>query len=92
MFCPAIYEKPQIFMQEGWHYEFDSAEAQPYYNGVVYSEMKGAFSSVDELMETESMRPLERITPNRVWSIFSSAMPLSWMASSAAATRRASPS
>ena len=58
VFCPAIYEKPQIFMQEGWHYEFDSAEAQPYYNGVVYSEMKGAFSSVDELMETESMRLL----------------------------------
>ena len=58
VFCPAIYEKPQIFMQEGWHYEFDSEDAQPYYNGVVYSEMKGAFSDVDELMETESMRLL----------------------------------
>ena len=58
VFCPAIYEKPQIFMQEGWHYEFDSEDAQPYYNGVVYSEMKGAFSNVDELMETESMRLL----------------------------------
>ena len=58
VFCPAIYEKPQIFMQEGWHYEFDSEDAEPYYNGVVYSEMKGAFSDVSELMETESMRLL----------------------------------
>ena len=58
VFCPAIYEKPQIFMQEGWHYEFDSADAEPYYNGVVYSEMKGAFSDVQELMETESQRLL----------------------------------
>ena len=58
VFCPAIYEKPQIFMQEGWHYEFDSEDAEPYYNGVVYSEMKGAFSDVSELMETESQRLL----------------------------------
>ena len=58
VFCPAIYEKPQIFMQEGWHYEFDGEDTEPYYNGVVYSEMKGAFSDVSELMETESMRLL----------------------------------
>ena len=72
VFCPAIYEKPQIFMQEGWHYEFDSAEAQPYYNGVVYSEMKGAFSSVDELMETESMRLL---FPNNCYGFVSGGHP-----------------
>ena len=41
VFCPNIYEKPEIFMQEGWHYEFDGEQAQPYYNGVVFSEMKG---------------------------------------------------
>ena len=44
MFCPNIYEKPEIFMQEGWHYEFDGEQAQPYYNGVVFSEMKGAYA------------------------------------------------
>ena len=72
VFCPAIYEKPQIFMQEGWHYEFDSEDAQPYYNGVVYSEMKGAFSSVDELMETESMRLL---FPNNCYGFVSGGHP-----------------
>lgn len=72
VFCPNIYEKPEIFMQEGWHYEFDSAEAQPYYNGVVYSEMKGAFSSVDELMETESMRLL---FPNNCYGFVSGGHP-----------------
>ena len=35
-------------MQEGWHYEFDGEDAQPYYNGVVYSEMKGAYADVDQ--------------------------------------------
>jgi len=47
---PSIYDHPEIFMQEGWHYELESAEAPMTINGVVYNEMKGAFSSADEVM------------------------------------------
>ncbi len=47
VFCPAIYENPNIFYQEGWHYELEDENAVPSYNGVVFNEMKGAFSSPD---------------------------------------------
>ena len=50
VFCPSIYEKPEIFMQEGWHYEFDPESGEVSYNGVVFSEMKGAYSDVERLM------------------------------------------
>ena len=43
VFYPAMYEKPEIFMQEGWHYELDNADDDIKYNGVVFNEMKGAF-------------------------------------------------
>ncbi len=46
VFCPAIYENPNIFYQEGWHYELEEG-GEPSYNGVVFNEMKGAFSSPD---------------------------------------------
>lgn len=42
---PNIYQRREIFEQEGWHYDLESEEAQLKYNGVVYNEMKGAFSS-----------------------------------------------
>lgn len=48
VFYPNIYECPQIMMQEGWHYEAETMDAPIQYNGVVYNEMKGAFSSADE--------------------------------------------
>ena len=59
VFNPAIYTKPTIFEQEGWHYELDlpeDAEGEGdgsaaslregtlRYNGVVFNEMKGALS------------------------------------------------
>lgn len=47
---PSIYGHPEIFMQEGWHYELESPEAPITINGVVYNEMKGAFSSPDEVL------------------------------------------
>ncbi len=53
VFCPSIYEKPEIFMQEGWHYEFESPDAEPYYNGVVFNEMKGVYADVDSIIEEE---------------------------------------
>ena len=50
VFNPRIYTTPNIFYQEGWHYEIENAEDTPQYNGVVLNEMKGAFSSVDETL------------------------------------------
>ena len=44
VFYPNIYSKPQIFKQEGWHYELEDADSKLEYNGVVYNEMKGAYS------------------------------------------------
>ncbi len=45
VFYPNIYNRREIFMQEGWHYELNSPEEELTVNGVVYSEMKGATSS-----------------------------------------------
>ena len=58
VFYPNIYEKEQIFMQEGWHYEMESPEDDLTINGVVYNEMKGAFSSPDDVFERELMNSL----------------------------------
>ena len=44
---PNLLTNPAIFRQEGWHYEYDGKELSV--NGVVYNEMKGAYSSADEL-------------------------------------------
>lgn len=54
VFRPLIYQRPEIFMQEGWHYAFKEDGDVPHYNGVVYSEMKGAFADVDQLIEDET--------------------------------------
>ena len=45
VFYPNIYEHDEIFRQEGWSYNLESKEDALTYNGVVYNEMKGAFSS-----------------------------------------------
>ncbi|WP_124065954.1 insulinase family protein [Clostridium sp. E02] len=58
VFHPNIYKEPKIFMQEGWHYELESMESDMIYNGVVYNEMKGAFSSPDEVMDRYSRKIL----------------------------------
>lgn len=50
VFYPNIYERPQIFKQEGWHYELENVEDELKYNGVVFNEMKGAFSAPDDML------------------------------------------
>lgn len=42
---PNIYQRKEIFLQEGWHYELEDEASELKINGVVYNEMKGAFSS-----------------------------------------------
>ncbi len=58
VFYPNIYREEKIFRQEGWHYEMESLEDELTVNGVVYNEMKGAFSSPDDVVEREIMNSL----------------------------------
>lgn len=58
VFYPNIYQYEEIFKQEGWHYELDSPEGEITYNGVVYNEMKGAFSSEESVLERFVMNNL----------------------------------
>ncbi len=48
---PNIYREEKIFKQEGWHYELEDENAPLRYNGVVYNEMKGAFSSPESVLD-----------------------------------------
>lgn len=58
VFYPNIYKEEKIFCQEGWHYEMENIEDDLSINGVVYNEMKGAFSSPDDVVEREIMNSL----------------------------------
>ena len=58
---PMALENECIFRQEGWHYE--PKDGRLSYNGVVYNEMKGAYSSPDELGEQALSRALFPTTP-----------------------------
>ncbi|RKI92869.1 insulinase family protein [Parablautia intestinalis] len=58
VFYPNIYQEEKIFRQEGWHYEMEDVEDELSINGVVYNEMKGAFSSPDDVVEREIMNSL----------------------------------
>ena len=58
VFHPLMLENPNIFYQEGWHYEYSREEDALSYNGVVYNEMHGAYSSPDELSGLELRRAL----------------------------------
>lgn len=58
VFYPNIYKNESIFRQEGWHYELEGDEEELKVNGVVYNEMKGAFSSPDDVLEREIMNSL----------------------------------
>ncbi|MCI7322822.1 MAG: insulinase family protein [Lachnospiraceae bacterium] len=58
VFHPNITRYREIFMQEGWHYELEDEDGPLTINGVVYNEMKGAYSSPDEILETAIMQAL----------------------------------
>lgn len=58
VFHPNIHHEPKIFMQEGWHYELDNADAPLTINGVVYNEMKGAFSSPESVLDRVTRQTL----------------------------------
>lgn len=58
VFHPNIYKEEKIFKQEGWHYELQNEDDDLSLNGVVYSEMKGAFSNPDDIIERQILNEL----------------------------------
>ncbi len=61
---PAIYHRPRIFEQEGWHLEA-AEDGSLSYNGVVFNEMKGALSDPDEVLGLALSRALFPESPYR---------------------------
>ncbi len=61
VFYPLISE--QTLMQEGWHYTLDAANDEMKFKGVVFNEMKGAYSSPDDILGDESQMSLFPDTP-----------------------------
>lgn len=58
VFHPNIYNEEKIFKQEGWHYELESKDSDLIYNGIVYNEMKGVYSSVDGIVDRVTLQSL----------------------------------
>ena len=63
VFYPQIYAHEEIFMQEGWHYHILDENEPITYNGVVYNEMKGAFSDPQQVLIRNVMHSLFPDTP-----------------------------
>jgi hypothetical protein len=63
VFYPNIYENEKIMQQEGWHYELQDPEDDLTYNGVVYNEMKGVFSSPEQQLMRVIQKSLLPDTP-----------------------------
>ncbi|MBR5116232.1 MAG: insulinase family protein, partial [Lachnospiraceae bacterium] len=72
VFHPNIYREEKIFRQEGWHYEMADAEDEITINGVVYNEMKGAYSSPDDVLGRQILNSLY---PDTTYSIESGGDP-----------------
>ena len=68
VFYPNVYIHEEIFKQEGWHYELESVDSDIIYNGVVYNEMKGAFSSAEQVIDRMTRHFMYPDTPYGVES------------------------
>ena len=71
VFHPLMLTNEKIFQQEGWHYEFDDADHLTI-NGVVYNEMKGVFSSVEDCINEYIMQSM---FPNTCYGVCSGGDP-----------------
>ena len=60
---PRVRDDAEIVMQEGWHYELDRADDELTYKGVVFNEMKGAFSSPTQRVYRMCLNSLYPDTP-----------------------------
>lgn len=63
VFYPNIYTRPEILKQEGWHYDLNNNEEDITIKGVVYNEMKGAFSSPEQVLFRKIQASLLPDTP-----------------------------
>ncbi len=52
VFHPNIYKTDRILRQEGWHYEMTDPDGPLTLNGVVYNEMRGAYSDPMGVLDT----------------------------------------
>ena len=69
---PNIYSIKEIFSQEGWHYEMEDVDSDLTINGVVYNEMRGAFSNPDDVLSREILNSLY---PDTAYSVESGGDP-----------------
>lgn len=69
---PRIYDDERIFLQEGWHYELDAIDADVVFKGVVFNEMKGAYSSP---MRELYFRTNQTLFPNTTYGYCSGGYP-----------------
>ena len=72
VFNPNIYDREEIFKQEGWHYEMKSPDDPLTINGVVYNEMKGVYSSADSMV---ARAVEESLFPDSIYSLDSGGAP-----------------
>ncbi len=72
VFHPRISE--DIFRQEGWHVEAESADEPWTFKGVVYNEMKGVYSSPDSILAEQSQQSM---FPDMIYSLDSGGHPKS---------------
>ena len=72
VFHPNIYIHDEIFRQEGWHYELTDKDAPLIYNGVVYNEMKGAFSAPEQILYRKIT---DTLFPDTIYSVESGGDP-----------------
>ena len=63
VFNPKLVENKNILAQEGWHYHLENKDDELIYKGVVYNEMKGVYSSVDEVLDQYISEHLFSQTP-----------------------------
>lgn len=58
VFYPNLIDNPFILAQEGWHYHLENIEDDLIYKGVVYNEMKGAYSDPNTVMYHSAKKAL----------------------------------
>ncbi|MBI9054899.1 MAG: insulinase family protein [Bacteroidales bacterium] len=73
VFNPNLHEDPRILKQEGWHYELDDIDGEITYKGVVYNEMKGAFSNPTRELGYQSSKIL---FPDNTYGVSSGGYPM----------------
>ena len=72
VFYPNIYQHDKTFRQEGWSYKLDDPDGELTISGVVYNEMKGAFSSPEGVLDRVVLNSL---FPDNAYSVESGGDP-----------------